>query len=77
MKRLSARWVDHLTDTDSAGMMRCGKVPPRVPAAMIRSEAYGCECFLGVRHTHCAGCGRLMSKGDWDAAPIAEFTLKL
>ncbi len=74
--RMSSRWVEHLADTDRDGLMSCGRVPPRVKSAQIRAEPFACECNLGVRHTHCAGCGRLVSKGDWDAPPIAEFTIR-
>jgi len=74
--KLSPRWIEHSPDTDRNGMMQCGKVPPRTPAAVIRSEAWVCPAdLIGERHTHCAGCGRLVSSGDWDAKSIAEFTL--
>ena len=29
------------------------------------------------RHEHCAQCQRIVSRGDWDAKPIATYRLPL
>lgn len=51
----------------------CGR--PVMPDT-IRAEA-DCRCGLAERHQHCAACGYLAVVGDWDAPPIAEWTLSL
>ena len=40
-----------------------------------RAEA-DCPCGITERHTHCKGCGRIVSIGDWGAPPIARYKLK-
>jgi len=36
---------------------------------LIKAEAT-CPCGIKIRHRHCAGCGRVVTKGDWDAPGI-------
>ena len=36
-----------------------------------------CACGVDERHTHCLCCGRVISKGDWGAPPIAEWRIEL
>ena len=45
-------------------------------ARAIRTEP-PCPCGTTERHEHCSHCGALISVGDWDAAPIATYTLRV
>ena len=40
----------------------------------IKAEA-NCPCGIKERHKHCGICGNVTCIGDWDAPPIATFTL--
>ena len=43
-------------------------------AQIIHAEA-NCTCGVRERHTHCGVCGYVISRGDWDAKPIAIYTI--
>ena len=64
--QLSAQWIDHSPD-----LAKCAR-----KAKAIRAEPT-CTCGVTERHEHCGGCGKLLSKGDWAAPPIATFVLKI
>jgi len=72
---LRAQWIEHSPDI-LHDKMRCGQPGARVLAAEIHAEP-SCPCGIRERHTHCAGCGRLVSRGDWDAPPIASVTWRI
>lgn len=64
---LSSAWIEHTPNIPR----KCGGNPK---ARNTRHEP-GCKCGTDERHEHCLGCGRIASKGDWDAKPIMELTL--
>lgn len=64
--KLSPEWTEHSPDLATCVLS----------APMIRAEPT-CECGIRERHKHCGGCGRLISKGDWDAPPIATYILPI
>ena len=57
--KLKPQWIQHMPDMGAC--VRTGK--------FIRAEA-NCPCGVKIRHQHCAGCGRVVIKGDWDAPGI-------
>ncbi|MCK5316343.1 MAG: hypothetical protein KAJ55_00435 [Anaerolineales bacterium] len=65
MADLSNEWIKHLPDWPN----KCaGKVPE------IVKEADTCECQIRERHTHCPGCGRVVSQGSGET--IATFKMQ-
>ena len=46
----------------------------RGAAQVVRHEPDQ-EC--AERHEHCESCGAILSRGDWDAPPIATYTVPL
>ena len=57
--KLNPEWIEHMPDMGS-----CVKTDK-----FIKAEA-DCPCGIKIRHQHCAGCGRVAIKGDWDAAGV-------
>ncbi len=62
---LRAHWREHEPDWDS----RC-----RAKQAAILAHA-ACVCGVAGRHTHCPGCGLLLSRGDWSGKGILTAAL--
>jgi len=56
VSQLSSQWRDHT------------EFHPCAKGKLVRAEAT-CPCGITERHTHCPGCGKLATKGDWDAPP--------
>ena len=61
---LSSEWVDHMPDLT------------HTEKPWIKAEP-DCPCGIKERHRHCGVCGKLISIGDWDAPPIAEWIIRV
>ena len=56
---LSSEWINH--------------IPERAKA--VSNHEPDCACGTVMRHRHCGCCGRIISKGDWEAA-CSQFNFK-
>jgi hypothetical protein len=59
--KLLAEWIDQHT-------------PEAYP--MLKAEA-DCPCGIPERHRHCSHCGKLITRGDWEAKRGKIYTIKL
>ena len=64
--KLSKKWIDHSPDYLNKCMSK----------GEIKAEP-DCQCGIKERHTHCKGCGKVASIGDWGAPPIATYKIRM